>query len=157
MISVMLSLLLLSNQEVVEIEKCDENNLFLSINDQLIEADFFNLIFYSAEKRNTLCEYLLKAEKVSVIKDKQSSSQEVVGYYLFADDKLVQETAIQKKLARIAVRSPEYLYAERMKKAEEKIESVMVSEKISHNRYNYRFILLLIGMILLLLMLIKII
>lgn len=120
MISVMMSLLLLSNQEVAEVEKCDENDLFLLVNDQLIEADFFNLIFYSAEKRNVMCEYLLNAEKVSVVKDKQSSTQDVVAYYLFVDESLVQEIAIQKNLARIAIHSPEYLYASRMERAQEK-------------------------------------
>lgn len=116
----------LFNQVGVEYHTCNENQLILLDEEEMIETDFFNLLFYDVSKRKIACSYLEKQEHLTIVEEPKSEN----GVYLFVDGKLFQEIAIENKWARVNMHYEGYLYD---LSQEERIVHAHVSQPIYEN------------------------
>lgn len=111
-------------KEQVDVERCDEEGLVLTHDEQSFQASFFNVHFVDETAHDKACELLMNAHRVEVEIDPQSSHDQPIDVYLFTDGYLFQKELIEKGLARISIRNPEYLYEAQMEGVEE-IKPVM--------------------------------
>lgn len=123
--------------EVVTLEKCNEKQLIFLQDEQIIEADFFNIIFHDPAARVHACEMIENADKIKIEKDKLIQEE---NYYIFLDGKLLQEILIQEDMAEIMIDYPDYKYISQMQKKE--ITAVM-SEPVRMINTNRSWIILI--------------
>ena len=123
----MMSLFLLVN-----VVSCNEEVLILQDEYDLYNIDFFNLIFYSDEKRIEACKYLNNGE---ITIEKEPLAKE--GYYIYVNDQLIQEIALKNEWAKINLNYPEYLHII------EEDEIMVVNTNMKTERNNYSIITLL--------------
>lgn len=101
----------------IEIEKCNENELYIRENDALYAADFFNVTFFDQDSRLKACDILLEAEHVQMEIDPLIHQGEPLMIYLFVDSRLFQKTLIEENLAKIAIEFPGYRYTKTLQEA----------------------------------------
>lgn len=123
----MMSLFLL-----VSIVSCNEEVLILQDEYNLYNIDFFNLIFYSDENRIEACKYLNNGE---ITIEKEPLAKE--SYYIYVDNQLIQEIAVENEWAKTNLNYPEYLHII------EKDETIIVNTDVEIERNNYSIIILL--------------
>lgn len=102
----------------IEVEKCNENELYIRENDSLFSADFFNVTFVSKESRMQACELLMKSDHVQIEIDPLIHQEEPLLVYLFVDSNLFQSRLIEQKLAVISLEFQDYKYTKAMQEAE---------------------------------------
>lgn len=89
----------------VNVIVCNEEVLVLQDEYEVYDIDFFNLVFYSDEKRIEACKYLyngeIKLEQEPLAKD---------SYYIYVDNQMIQEIAVEKQWAKINFNYSEYLH-----------------------------------------------
>lgn len=123
----MMSLFLLAN-----VVSCNEEVLILQNEYNVYNIDFFNLIFYSDEKRIEACKYLSNGE-ITIEKEPLA----IDGYYIYVDNQLIQEIAIENEWAKIILNYPEYLHII------EEDKSVVITKDVHISRNNHSITLLL--------------
>lgn len=104
-------------KEIVDVEKCDEDELVFSKDEHSFQASFFNIRFVDENARLKACGLLEKAHQVEVEIDPQSSHAQPIDLYIFTDGYLLQRELIEKGLAKINIRNPEYIYETDMAEA----------------------------------------
>ncbi len=122
----MMSLFLLVN-----VVSCNEEVLILQDEYNLYNIDFFNLIFYSDENRIEACRYLNNGE-ITIEKEPLAKD----GYYIYVDNQLIQEVAVENEWAKIILNYPEYLHII------EEDEVKVVTADVQTSRNNYSIIVL---------------
>lgn len=97
-------------KEIVDVEKCDKDELVFSKDEHSFQASFFNIRFVDEKARLKACSLLANANRVEVEIDPQSSHAQPIDVYIFTDGYLLQRELIEKGLAKINIRNPEYIY-----------------------------------------------
>ena len=96
----MMSLFLLAS-----VVTCNEEVLIINVGMEQYDIDFFNLIFYSDESRIEACKFL---ENKEITLEKEPLGKD--SYYIYANNRLIQEIAIEEEWAKINLNYPEYLH-----------------------------------------------
>ena len=68
--------------------------------------DFFNILFNGKDERISACQYLLQTHEIELEQEPLAQN----AYYIYVDEKLFQEVAVEKGWARINLNYPEYLH-----------------------------------------------
>ena len=142
----------MNEPEIVILEKCNEKQLVFTYQNEIIETDFFNIVFVSPASRIKVCEMLEEAKVIKIQKEVLIQEFKV---YVFIDGKLLQKELIQQDLAYKIIDYPDYAYVEEMEK--EAIFTVqMIPQKlINHDKSWFILIGLVTLCIFMLLILIK--
>lgn len=90
----------------VEYNTCSEKQLILESQNEVLQIDFFNVIFYDESSRLKTCEYLKEAEKIELEEEPYAKD----AYYIYVDGKLLQEIIIDSQLGKKNVDYVEYKY-----------------------------------------------
>lgn len=118
-----------NKKEIVDVEKCDEDELVFSKDEHSFQASFFNIRFVDEKARLKACSLLEKANRVEVEIDPQSSHTQPIDVYIFTDGYLLQRELIEKGLAKINIRNPEYVYEAEMEAGLVEIVPVMADSQ----------------------------
>ncbi|MDY5168911.1 hypothetical protein [Dielma fastidiosa] len=121
---------LYDQKETVDVEKCDEDELVFSKDEHSFQASFFNIRFVNEEARRQACEMLTKARRVEVEIDPQSSRDQPVDVYVFTDGTLLQKTLLEKGLALINIRNPEYIHEAEMEEGVAETTAVVADAQV---------------------------
>lgn len=118
-----------NKKEIVDVEKCDEDELVFSKDEHSFQASFFNIRFVDEKARLKACSLLEKTNRVEVEIDPQSSHAQPIDVYIFTDGYLLQRELIEKGLAKINIRNPEYVYEAEMEAGLVEIVPVMADSQ----------------------------
>lgn len=125
-------------KEIVDVEKCDEDELVFSKDEHSFQASFFNIRFVDENGRLKACSLLQNANRIEVEMDPQSSQTQPVDVYIFTDGYLLQRELIEKGLAKINIRNPEYIYEAEIEAGLSEIIPVMADsqEFVDHREFD---------------------
>lgn len=117
----MMSLFLLAS-----VITCNEEVLIINDGIEQVNIDFFNLVFYNEETRIKTCKYL---ENKEITLEKEPLGKD--SYYIYVNDKLIQEIAVEEEWAKINLNYPEYLHI--IEKDEKMISTNTIKRNINNN------------------------
>ena len=105
---------------------CNEEVLIINDGIEQVNIDFFNLVFYNEETRIKTCKYL---ENKEITLEKEPLGKD--SYYIYVNDKLIQEIAVEEEWAKINLNYPEYLHI--IEKDEKMISTNTIKRNINNN------------------------
>ena len=100
----------------VSITSIQNNQIIATYQQEEMKLELFN-VDISDEGWQYLNERINEASKITIEFDPSSQIQSPYSVYLFADGSLLQEELIEKQLASIQIRNPEYTYESKMEEA----------------------------------------
>lgn len=130
---------LYDEKEIVDVEKCDEDELVFSKDEHSFQASFFNIRFVNEEARLKACSLLQNANRVEVEIDPQSSHAQPINVYIFTDGYLMQRELIEKGLAKINIRNPEYIYEAEMEEGLSETVPAMANTQVFVDHHQFDF------------------
>lgn len=107
MLSLLLSFFLMSD---VQVSVCDGEHLVFQKEEQIINAEYFNILFYHEKDRLIACDKLAKAERIDLETEINMENGQPVQVYVFVDGKLLQEILVNEGLAREVLHDPMLKY-----------------------------------------------
>lgn len=143
---------LYDKKEVVDVEKCDEDELVFSKDEDSFQASFFNIRFIDENARLKACSLLLNANRVEVEIDPQSSHEQPIDVYIFTDGYLLQRELIEKGLAKINIRNPEYIYEAEIEAGLSETVPAMANTQVfvDHHQFDFFYLPIILFILLIL-------
>ena len=151
MLSLLMSFFLMSD---VQVSVCDSEHLVFQKEEQMINADYFNIMFYNEEDRLVACEKLSKAKQIDIETESNMENGQPLLVYVFVDGKLLQEILVNEGLAREVLRDPMLKYHHLNKHTESQAVFAVADEGIGVRKGYVAFLYLLLSVVLLVLFLI---
>lgn len=116
----------------VEYVECNQEHLILIDEEITYDIDFFNVIFYENSGREEACRILQDAKTIVIEEEKIVDN----AYYIYVDEKLLQEIIVEKELGKQNIKYVGYLHNF------EKNEHNVVADYQHKNRNNRSFYIL---------------
>ena len=94
----------------VQFQSCEKDHIVVADNKTPFEITLFNLRIRDDEGWESVCRILENADKLEIEVDASAQVSEPLPVYLFADDKLIQQSLIEQHRAYTLIHNPEYRY-----------------------------------------------
>lgn len=105
----------------VQLSRCEKNHIVVIDDKTPFEITLFNLKIEDDAGWEALCQITEAAEQLEIEVDASTQVSEPLPVYLFADDKLVQQSLIEQKHAYTPIHNPEYHYEKELLALEEEL------------------------------------
>lgn len=105
----------------VQYHSCEKDHIVVSDNKAPFEITLFNLRIQDDAGWESTCRILENADQLEIEVDASAQVSEPLPVYVFADDKLVQQSLIEQKHAYTPIHNPEYRYEKELLALEEAV------------------------------------
>lgn len=105
----------------VQYQSCEKDHIVVADNKTPFEITLFNLRIRDDEGWESVCRILENADKLEIEVDASAQVSEPLPVYLFADDKLIQQSLIEQHRAYTLIHNPEYRYEKELLALEEEV------------------------------------
>lgn len=112
----------------VNLHACSEEQILVEYEESVFPITLFN-VWISEEGQKQVCPLLEQAKRLEIEADAVSAIEEPLDVYVFADGKLVQSILLEREIASVAIRNPQYRYAKEMQDATQSEETISTAVK----------------------------
>lgn len=103
----------------IQFHSCEKDHIVVTDKQTPFEITLFNLRIEDDQGWESVCRIIENADKLEMEVDASTQVAEPLAVYLFADDKLVQQSLIEQHHAHTLIHNPEYRYEKSLLALEE--------------------------------------
>ncbi len=122
----------------VQYQSCEKDHIVVVDQKTPFEITLFNLRIQDDQGWESVCRIMENADKLEMEVDASTQVREPLPVYLFADDKLIQQSLIEQHHAYTLIHNPEYRYEKELLALEEEalVMADVSTEEIHSDAYS---------------------
>lgn len=141
----------------VEFQKMDDKKIEVVCENSELSLSLFNVEMKNEHGWEVVEQLVKEADHITMEIDPTTQVKQDLSVYLFLDGRLLQEELLERGIAYISIRNPNYTYEKQMEIAESKTRSVMGKENQDENKKGFPIVapLYVVNMLILWIFLLK--